>query len=98
MGRGPSAAGPQSGRQRGNCGHRVSYLQPRAEGKKAMGRAAQACIVNDFLCYFFQSTVFVQILGKFHIVFAIQNYPLKFCLENRKVIEIFMQSLKFMNF
>jgi hypothetical protein len=42
--------------------------------------------------------VSVQILGKFHTVFSTQVIPTKICLENAKVTEIFLKSLKFMNF
>jgi len=37
---------------------------------------------------------FVHFLSKFYTVFSIQNIPTKFCLENIKVTEIFLQSIK----
>jgi hypothetical protein len=78
----------------------VSAAQVGRTQKHAVGRIwPRADIV--FLCFYLQNTVlivFVQILSKFQIVFSIQIIPTKVCLENSKVTEIFLKSLKLMNF
>jgi hypothetical protein len=55
-----------------------------------------------FFWFFLTETVlidfFAQILRKFLIAFSIQIIPTKICLENSKVTEIFLKSLKLMNF
>lgn len=67
--------------------------------RRAGPRPAAAGAGPGLRCAAFFLSVFLPCFwGKFNIVFPIQNYPTKFCLEDRKVKEILMKSKKFLNF
>jgi hypothetical protein len=94
-GHGPHPSGPQEGAA-------ASNLPPRAPSAQSRPWAASGYGPNWLFCYFLYRNIvlidFVQFLGKFHTVFTTQIIPMKICLENSKVTETFLQSLKFMNF
>jgi hypothetical protein len=75
------------------------YLPHCALRVKERFRAATVTVFS--LEFVLQNTVFVDFVQFFEQIsnsFFIQIIPTKVCLENAKVIEIFLKSLKFMNF